>query len=210
MAKNKRAKKVTMRDVMQDAAKGVANKGNTAKEAGIQVDDKYFSSEYNEKLNVYNKDIANFHKNYTDIRPVSKILVRAFVNPMEEENGVLIPNKVVVKAPTQAGLGAIGEVDNPFPFINKAIIVNLPSILNPELAQLLSVGDIVSVNQDLVAAKPIGKGHNAAVTLDRKYVHPDEVGKYDGGIVTEPDDDNYGYFLLDPYSIDVILERVTL
>jgi hypothetical protein len=29
-------------------------------------------------------------------------------------------------------------------------------------------------------------------------------------LLLRPDDPNYGYFLIDPYSIEVILEKVTL
>jgi hypothetical protein len=206
--KNKRAKKLTMKDMMNEGATVKPDK--VKHDDSIQIGNKYFTSEYNEKLITYNKDIGNFSDKYTKIRPSTKVLIRAFVNPMQEENGVIIPNKTEVRAQTKNGVGTLGTIENPFPFLNKAVIVNIPSIINPELKALLEVGDVVSINQTLVQARPIGSGNNAAITLDNRYVHPDEVGKYDGGVVTEPDDPNYGYFLIDPYSIEVILEKVTL
>ena len=82
-----------------------------------------------------------------------------------------------------------------------------PTHLLPDEIKDLKVGDIVILADSPVKAVAIGRGDQATITIPNKFVHPDEANKYplDAPIPTDPSDENYGYLIIKPYDIKIIL-----
>lgn len=201
MAKDKPAKRISMKEVIAEKAQKEAPTSSTANEPlGNEF---LFSDEQNEKLKKYNENIADFNELYTSIKPRFNVLVRAFVQPMEEgENGVLKPNTVEVALPTKAGVGDVGTMTNPYPFIPKAVVVAVP-----EEVKDIKPGDVVTLSQRQVVGRPMGRGNNAMVIIPNSFVHPNELHKYppESPVPYDPSDYNYGYMEIKPYDINFVL-----
>ena len=168
----------------------------------IQADPLY-NDDQNQKLVDYNANIKKINDKYSNLKMRFDVLVRVFVNPMEVgESGVLKPNSIPVSAPTNSGVGYIGQIHNPFPYTPKAVVVSIPDEIKD-----LKVGDIVILADSPVKAVAIGRGDQATITIPNKFVHPDEANKYplDAPIPTDPSDENYGYLIIKPYDIKIIL-----
>ena len=202
MGKDKPSKRVSMKEHIASKANAKNAKG------GSNTDFANFSSsfdkEHNEKLKEYNKNVINIDEKYSGITPISDVLVRVFVNPMEETDGVLKPNTVPVKAPTDSGTGIIGFMENTFPYSQKAVV-----IATPGTESTVSVGDIVMLGNSPVRAQGVGKGDNAFIMVPNKFVLPDELKKYpvEQPLPVDPSDSNYGYLLIRPFDIKAILQK---
>ena len=204
MANDKPAKRISMKEhIAQNAtSEKVGSKDNATNTSELFP---VFNEENNHKFVTYNENIKELSDKYTSIIPRFDVLVRAFVNPMKSIGGVLMPNTVPVKAPTKNGVSVVGTMDNPFPYAQKAIVVSVPDSEKDNL----SVGDIVYLNEAPVSAKAVGKGDNAVVMIQNKFVHPDNADKYpvEAPIPVDPLSEDYGYLLVKPYDIKVILEK---
>lgn len=168
--------------------------------AGLNSLDNGFDEKWNNDLKAYNENIHQLDEDYASLKPLSNVLIRVMVNPMEEdENGLLKPNTVPVKVETNNGVGISGFVQNPFPFSQKAIVV-----AKPESVTQFNVGDIVILtNAPVIGVK--GRGDEAVLKIPNKFIHPDYAGKYFMEIPPQdPTDKNYGYLLVNPYDISFI------
>lgn len=203
MSKDKPAKKISMKEFI---AQGAVDEPLTSSvDEEISITDSLYTDEQNEKLVSYNENIRNLDELYSNLIPRFDVLVRVFVNPMEvSESGVLKPNTVPVSAPTNAGIHYIGSMDNPYPYSSKAVVVAVPTEVTD-----LKPGDIVGLADTPVKGVALGKGDQAVVTIPNKYVHPDEAKKYpiENPLPTDPSDKNYGYLLIKPYDVKVIIQK---
>lgn len=203
MSKDKPAKKISMKEFIATAAVDEPSNSSIADEQ--ITEDILYSDEQNEKLISYNENIKNLDELYSNLIPRFDVLVRIYVNPMEvSESGVLKPNTVPVSAPTNAGVHYIGSMDNPYPYSSKAIVISVPSEVTD-----LKPGDIVGLADTPVKGIALGKGDQAVVTIPNKYVHPDEAKKYpiENPLPSDPSDRNYGYLLIKPYDVKVIIQK---
>lgn len=204
MAKDKPAKRISLKEHIANKAENTQTT-KTQENEFTQLND-VFSEETNLKLIGYNETINTLDEKYTTLIPRFDVLVRAFVNPMKVIDGVILPNSIPVKAPTQSGVSIVGTMDNPFPYAKKAVVVALPN--NSEHTGL-SVGDIVYLNDSPVTAKAVGKGDNAVAMIPNSFVHPENADKYplEAPIPTDPSSEDYGYLLVKPFDIKIIITK---
>jgi len=197
MPKDKQAKRISMKEVMQ---KDATKESPTNSVANESLDDSYlFNEEQNEKLKEYNKNITDFSDKYLEVSPRFDVLVRCFVRPMEVgENGVLKPNVADVEIATRSDVGSLYKMPNPFPYTNKAVVVATPDEVTD-----IKKGDIVILSNTPAKGTPIGKGDEAIITIPNAFIHPDEAHKFDvmNPVPVDPTDENYGYLLVKPYDI---------
>lgn len=201
MSKDKPVKKISMKELI--AEKSVKETPESAIVNEQLESDPLYNDEQNQKLIDYNANIKNINPKYATLVPRFDVLVRVFVQPMEiGENQVLKPNTIPVTAPTNSGVGYIGSMANPFPYTAKAMVVAVPSEIKD-----LKPGDVVILADSPVKGVAIGRGDQAVVTIPNKFVHPDEVNKYplDNPVPTDPSDENYGYLIIKPYDIKIII-----
>lgn len=202
MAKDKPRKKVSMRSLVNESA--VEERQDRDENL---VNTEFFNEDLNEKLIAYNEKITEISDKYASLKFRHDILVRVFVRPMQKsENGLMIPNKAPIKAPTNSGYGSIGHMDNPYPYESKAVIISLPERFKDSD---LKVGQIVGLTNNPIKAVPMGRGDNVMVQIANAFVHPDDRGKYTDGITgvpEDPEDPNYGYLTLTDFDIQVIMQ----
>jgi hypothetical protein len=196
---NKPAKRKSLKDHIAD--KGIAEE-TSLPEMALDIPSEYFNEEENQKLVEYNKKVTEIDPLYSKLTPRFDLLVRVFVNPLEEKDGILIPNTIAVRSQTKAGPGFAGIIENRFPYSRKAVVISVPD----EITDLKS-GDIIYLSETPVQAKALGTGNNAVTIIPNKFVHPDEAYKYSAvqPIPVDPTDPNYGYLLVKPYDAKVKL-----
>jgi len=117
---------------------------------------------------------------------------------MIKEGDVLIPTSLSIEVPTNAGRGKLYSVDNPYPFINKAVIV-----ATNKVADDINVGDVVMIDNTFKPVVAVGSGDNAYIRVNA-FVHPDvalELSEYP----TDPENEHYGYFLIPNHLIKLSL-----
>jgi hypothetical protein len=205
MAKDKQAKQVTMKEHIDQKRKSktYVKPSPPKKEATqfIELGGVNFNEELDQKYRAYNEAIDQFDDLYIKSKPRVDVLVRAFVQPLEkDEDGFIRPNTVPIKKPTQNGMAIAGFAENPFPFTQKAIVVNVPEEITD-----IKRGDIIYMKHNPVVAVE-GQGKNALIHVQNAYVHPDEIFKYEGSVPTDPEDKNFGYLIIEPYNVKFILE----
>lgn len=145
----------------------------------------------------YNSNITTLDPLYSSIKPLTSYIVRIFLRePKVTDEGILIPNKQYIDVPTQNGMGTLQQIESPFPYSNKAIIVAAPEIGS------LKPGDIVQLNSNPIRPIPQGHGKNAVVVVPSAYIHP-EAGSYE--IPQKPSNKHYGYLILPSHEIIVKL-----
>lgn len=199
MAKDKPAKRISMKEHIKSKENATKETAKPNFADGMQSS---YDKEHNEKLKVYNTTVTEIDPTYAKVTPVADVLVRVFVHPMEEENGVLKPNSIPVEGQTKSGVGVIGYMENSFPYSQKAVVVS-----TPKDNETFNVGDIVYLAASQIKAKAVGKGDNAMIMIPNKFVHPDEANKYpiEQPLPIDPSDSNYGYLLVRPFDIKAIL-----
>lgn len=152
---------------------------------------KEIDSSANDLLIAYNENIFNLNPEYTELKPIRKVLLRVFTLPAKtDDNGILIANTLYVKKLTDSGFGYAGEIENPFPYSKKAVVIAVPEVLKSSL----NVGEIVLLSDDQVNAVTAGSGNNAEVIIKNAFVRPDVYLKRQ--IPTEPSNAHYGYVLV--------------
>jgi hypothetical protein len=155
------------------------------------VEEQYLSQEELESIIAYNNNITTLDEDYARVQPMSKILVRSFLlEPNKSEHGLLEPHKQLISIPTNAGVGSLMEIESPFPYSDKAIIVAVP-----EGYTSIKPGDIVQLESNPI--KPVTQGHgaNATIFIPHSYMHPDAKSLE---IPRNSSDKHYGYLLI-PY-----------
>lgn len=142
------------------------------------------------QIAAYNKAIMTLDEDYKSIVPMSKVLVRVFLlEPHVTENGLLEPHKQVIPIPTQSGVGSLMEIESPFPYANKAVVVAIPQL--PMYA--VQPGDIVQLESNPVKPLVSGRGANATIHIPASYMHPSAPSL---NIPQDPNNKHYGYLLI--------------
>jgi len=190
-----------MRSIMGRHKSG--QKKSSGQDSEITLAPKFvFDESYEQSVIEYNKNVLKLDDEYLNLTPRSKILVRVFLNELEKtEGGVLIPNREMVQAPTANGVGVVGEIESPFPYSRKAVVVSIPHFVTD-----LSPGDIVLLSKRPVEAIALGKGDNASIRIPYGFTHPD-LYKKEGGIPTDPKDRNYGYLTVPTQELEFTLNK---
>lgn len=191
--KRKQGKFKTLKDLIpEDVQPGSSNDGGMPQMPTIKYD-----AEFNSKIKLYNTLIEDLDPRFTSLTPVSKVLVRVFLKELTVENGVYIPNTTFVKLPTHQGSGYVGEVQNPFPYSKKAIVVAAPESTD------FKAGQIVILSANPITAVSTGSGKEATITIPASFTHPD----IDIELTPDVNNPNYGYLLVDRYAIEFILNK---
>lgn len=157
-----------------------------------------WDEKFNNKLKAYNKTVTELDPLYSTLSPRSKILVRVFTKELvETKDGVIIPNTQRVPIQTQAGHGTLGEVENPWTYSTKAVVVGVPEFIKD-----LQPGDLVQLGEEPTRGVPLGAGHGAMIVIPNAYTHYDckEMSP-----PVEPDDQHYGYLLVESRFIEMKL-----
>lgn len=145
------------------------------------------------RIKEYNSNIAIIDPLYANVTPLSAYIVRVFLFEPKQEDGVLIPYKQLVSVPTANGQAEFAEIESPYPYSNKAIIIS-----TPVTSGLLKQGDIVQLGSNPVKPQVQGRSHNATVAIPAAYIHPN-AGTFQ--IPTKLTDPNYGYLLIPIHEI---------
>lgn len=120
------------------------------------------------QIKEYNDRVHILDPLYSSVTPLTSYIVRVFLIEPKESEGVFIPYKQLVSVPTANGMAEFAEIESPFPYSNRAVIVSTP--MN---ASLIQKGDIVQLANNPVRPQVQGRGHNASVTIPAAYIHPD-------------------------------------
>lgn len=146
-----------------------------------------------ELIKEYNSNITILDELYSSVTPLSGYIVRVFLFEPEESNGVLIPYKQLVSVPTMNGQAEFAEIESPFPYSNRAIIV-----ATPQVSSLLQRGDVVQLGSNPVKPQVQGRGHNATVAIPSAYIHPNAKTFQIPSKIT---DRHYGYLFVPLHEI---------
>lgn len=155
--------------------------------------DETWSQEELTQIQEYNANITTINPLYESVTPLTGYIVRVFLFEPKQENGVLLPYKQLVSVPTMNGQAEFAEIESPYPYSNKAIIVSAPVT-----STLLKQGDIVQLGSNPVKPQVQGRGHNATVAIPAAYIHP-EAKTFQ--IPTKLTDPHYGYLLIPLHEI---------
>lgn len=188
----KTSKRFSMKDLHAehkdiDGVKEVAEKAN---ENEIEL---IYNESFEEKTKAYNEVVSNLDVRYKSLVPFHKILVRMYMKSVRDENGMIIPDKVPVRS--RQG-HVIGEIDNPYPYSKKAVVV-----AKPEHIKNINIGDTLLLRQSPVIGQEL-TGDDAFIAVAGGFIHPDHVEKYHR-FPTDPEDENYGYVLVDYHEIEM-------
>lgn len=167
-----------------------------ADEVDIEVVTHNYDQEFADRIIEYNKNIRNLDPDYAKFKPASYgVLVRAFATEMEiTDDGVLIPNRRIVKIPTASGVGFAESIEDPYSFDRKAVVVSVgPDVKN------YKPGDIVLLNNEIVKATLLGRGNQVSVYVDKAFVHWDYKSTE---FPKDPSSKHYGYLFC--YDGDII------
>lgn len=117
----------------------------------------------------YNENITNFNESYRTFKPYQNILVRVYLREIKE--GKIYAGEVSgfdkVQIPSANVQGATWRtVDNPYPFTNKCVVVNVPQHITN-----LKSGDVLAIPQ--LQASAARKGDDTVILYDYFFMHPD-------------------------------------
>lgn len=154
----------------------------------------------------YNEEgIHLIPEKYRNLLPLGGILVRVFLKELQKtESGLYMPNTIAVEIKTDARMGNYAEVDSPFPYSNRVLIVATSRHYQDTIPEG-SVG--VLVEAPITAA--MGTGKMAQLAIPDGFLHPEEIGKYDGA-PEDIRDPNYGFLFIKNPSKIVFIERNSL
>lgn len=140
------------------------------------------------KMINYNQELHKLDSKYTSLKFINgNILVRCeIITPTKIKVGHVemwdFP-KVTVHVPNKSGYGT-QEIEHPFPFKTKAVIVNK----DPEVSSV-NVGDFVQLKNECIDM--VGKPGSPVPVITRMFAHYDDVMELD-----EPGKSGYGYLLI--------------
>jgi len=186
--RDKKKTSLSINDIVQE------NKSNTSKDApNFEHISFTFDEEFDNKLTEYNKNITNFHEAYKTTQPLHKVLCRVYAAPLSKTpGGMIIPNQAPIQVQTKSGVGT-QWIDDPFSFTTKAVVVASPT------HNSLEQGDLVVLTMDALQKQVMGQGQEAEPFIANSFIHPDV--STDVTTPSDPSNDNYGYFLIDPFKI---------
>lgn len=199
---NKNSKRISMKDTM----KFDKNISDPIDAPNYETDFNFNDQENASKLVNYNANIETLDEAYSSLKPISDVIVRVFVKELEQtEGGLYKPHMQTVMIPTQSGIGHLEEVESPWAYSRKAIIVAAPKSLQEEnqYRTSLAAGTIVILANNPVQSRPMGGGRDAALSIPKAFTHPDLVAS--DMIPTEADNRHYGYLLVSPMDIKIIM-----
>lgn len=165
--KDKRARQTSINDLVR---KHRVNDGLLSQRqiADDNVEESIISQEELNNIYEYNSKVRILDEDYTNIQPLGDVLVRVFLQePVKTEQGILEPFRQLLPISTPSGVGTLLEVESPYPYSNKAIVVAVPSHYTN-----LQVGDTIQLKSNPI--KPIVTGHgvNAKIFIPAAYLHP--------------------------------------
>lgn len=140
----------------------------------------------NEKTKFYNDNLHKVDISYVRFSPINDILIRAFVKPLANDNGLIIfdfRDKIPVLA--NSANTPHHFIDNPYNYQPKGLIVSVP-----DNEKFFSKGQIVSIPQSLVRA-PIPM--NDYLEISYGFTHPDYFYLQPP---TNKEDMHFGYLLI--------------
>lgn len=157
-----------------------------------------YSPEYVDQVKEYNGKVVELDPQYTSVRPLQQLIVRAFlIEPKVSESGLVTPFKEVLDIPTHSGVGKAREYETDWPYNQKGVIVAVPTGMTS-----LKVGDIIQLNPRAIQIGMKGKGNNATPVVVNGFIH------VDSGLFEPPKDvtnQHYGYVLIQPNDVQAIL-----
>lgn len=162
------------------------------------------------EIKKYNQEIKNLNPLYSNMIPVTKVLVRCFhIETERTESGLIVtPTKALVKLPTRAGVGFKGTAESPYLYTRKAVIVSVPErYMNDENGKI-KPGVIVQLENPALQAIPTGRNSTGGEEFDIDMPNAFTHYSYQG--ITppiDPEDDHFGYLLVSVTDIQMILDE---
>jgi len=203
MSKSKKSSKVNLKDIMNDnKLKPIPETlGNepASHEAPLDTTSFDFSQEFDDAIHAFNDRNYTLDPDYTSIRARSKVLVRVFLKPLEkDENGIILPNLEQVGIPTNNGVSYVGEMESPFPYTQRAVVVSVPKFIED-----INVGDTVLLSRKPTVGRATGRGDNATIQIPQAFLHP---LKYKSNYPPiNPENPAYGYLSVGSQEIEYVL-----
>ena len=200
MAKDKPASQKSMKDLLMERSKGQQKQSTQERSEDFMntTVNSLYNDSFQTKLKNYNESILILDQNFRKVTPRYDILVRAFTRPLIKDGDVIIPPTLPVDIRTQNNRGKAYQVENPYPFFNKVVIVSKPKNIED-----LQVGDVAIVDANYKFVEAFGNGDNAFIKVNG-FIHPDDLANYNE-YPTNPEDPNYGYFLVPNHLIKAVL-----
>lgn len=190
--KDKPARNAKMIDLL-DEYQSQSPKQKQVSMSNETAQEELWSQDELQQIKTYNENITNLDELYKSIQPINGYVVRVFLFEPQDDSGVLIPYKQLVSVPTQNNMAEYAEIESPYPYSNRAIIV-----ASPPTSQFLKAGDIVQLANNPVKPQVQGRGHNATVAIPSAYIHPD-ANTFQ--IPTKPNEQHYGYLFIPIHEI---------
>lgn len=195
--KDKRKNQTSINDLVQSHRLNVSP---TKRELEIEddvIEESLMSQEDLQSIYEYNRNVTTLDEDYANIVPTSKILVRVFLHePHTTEHGLLEPYRQLIPIQTNAGVGTLMEIESPFPYTNKAIVVSVPAGYTS-----IKPGNLVQLESNPIKPIATGNGANARIHIPLSYMHPTAPTLE---IPQNCKDKHYGYLLIPYHEISTI------
>jgi hypothetical protein len=200
--KDKSAKKVSMKDFINEhKLEGPTTKGAMPEAPELKPFD--FDQAFQDKIKEYNTRVDILDIAYLNLRPRADVLVRVFLRELEEAGeGIYRSNMEMVGMRTQSGLRYVGEMESPFPYTQKAVVIGKPAFIGDDD---IKVGDHVILSNRPVQALASGTGDNAHLKIPFGFVHPELHDSLE--IPQDPENRNYGYLLVPSQEIKFVINK---
>lgn len=193
--KDKQASKTSINDMLNK----YKNEDVVTKQEEIvtsNIKDEVYSEEQRNKIVNYNLNVQYLNPRYAKLKPIKDVIVRVFLHePEVTEGGLIMPHKEVVPLPTSNGYGNWAEVESPFPYSRRGVVVAVP-----EEMKNIKAGDIVQLASNPVEAKVIGNSNNATVRVKNEFFLADSNLRHTPYDVSS---EHFGYIIVPIYDIQV-------
>ena len=190
--KQKPANRTTMNDLLDEYQMN-SPKNKQISLQNESVNEEVWNQEELSQIAEYNKNIFELDTLYASVKPINSYIVRVFLFEPVVDNGVLVPYKQIVAVPTNNGMADFAEIESPYPYSNRAVIVS-----TPEMTSILKPGDVVQLGSNPVKPQVNGRGYNARVSIPAAYVHPSTNSLE---IPKNINDRHYGYLIIPLHEI---------
>lgn len=194
--KDKKATQLSINDLVNEHKKEKSPSSKQLDLSNESLEGEYIKQEDLNAIFQYNANIKNLDELYSSITPFSKILVRVYLlEPSRSEGGLLTPYRQKLPVPTNVGVGSMMELESPYPYDGKAVVVAVP-----QHNTFLKPGDVIQL--EIAPVRLSGVGQNATIQIPNGYLHPDANTTI---VPTNPDNRHYGYLLVPSHEISVKL-----
>lgn len=192
--KKKPLHKTTIKDLTAVLDSNSTKGGSVSDSTNISTYETFYNKNTVQAILDYNSTVTTLDTQFTSLKPINKLLVRVFLKEIKvTESGLIIPNTEMVKRPTHSGYGSIDEVESPFPYSQKAVVVAVPPFVKD-----IEPGDIIYLNNRPVKPEVVGTGQEAMITIPNAFIHP-ELGTE---LTTDFTNPSYGYLKINYTDID--------